>query len=469
MLFNSIEFIVFFGVIFTLYWIAPKKWRWLLLLIASYFFYMSWEPIYIVLILISTAIDYFLCLYMTGSRDQRLRKYGLALSIILNLGLLFTFKYLGFFQEMMQHVFHAFGSEYHASTLQLLLPVGISFYTFQTISYSIDVYRGNLPVERHFGKFALFVSFFPQLVAGPIERAGDLLPQVKRDDIKLESEDLRDGILLFIWGLFKKVVVADQAAMFVDTYYESYSHQSGGFLLFATYMFALQIYCDFSGYSDMAIGLARMLGIRLMENFKTPYFSTSMTSFWRNWHISLSTWLKDYLYIPLGGNKGGKFRASINLMTTMVLGGLWHGANWTFIIWGALNGFFLSIEKFFHRLLPMRGLILKGIAMFVVFHLVCLGWIFFRSQSVDQALTIVNKIVHLVPFDLYFILADNRFSGAIIGALILIFLEAQIPFQPFTVFRKKNIIYRYSIYILLITSVLILGVSGGAQFIYFQF
>jgi alginate O-acetyltransferase complex protein AlgI len=469
LLFNSIEFIVFFGLIFVLYWLGPLKWRWVLLLAASYFFYMSWEPIYIVLILISTAIDYFLCRYMTGTDDARLKKIGLTTSIILNLSLLFSFKYLGFFQQLMQEIFHSFGAVYHASPLQIILPVGISFYTFQTISYSIDVYRGNLPAERHFGKFALFVSFFPQLVAGPIERAGDLLPQVKRHDIKLQSEDLRDGILMFLWGLFKKVVVADHAAMFVDNYYASYSHQSGGFLLFATYMFAVQIYCDFSGYSDMAIGIARMLGIRLMDNFKTPYFSPSMTSFWRNWHVSLSTWLKDYLYIPLGGNKGNTFRTSLNLMTTMVLGGLWHGANWTFIVWGALNGFFLAIEKLLHKLFRPRGLFMKGISIFIVFHLVCLGWIFFRSQTIAQALIIIEKIIHLQIFDLYFMIADNRFSSAILGTLLMLFIELQIPFQPFTALRKKPLVYRYTLYIIIATSVLLLGVSGGAQFIYFQF
>ena len=412
MLFNSIEFIVFFGIIFVLYWLGPLKWRWVLLLAASYFFYMSWEPIYIVLILISTAIDYFLCRYMTGTDDARLKKIGLTTSIILNLSLLFSFKYLNFFQQLMQEVFHSFGAVYHESPL---------------------------------------------------------LPQVKRDDLKLQSEDLRDGILMFLWGLFKKVVVADHAAMFVDNYYASYSHQSGGFLLFATYMFAIQIYCDFSGYSDMAIGIARMLGIRLMDNFKTPYFSTSMTSFWRNWHVSLSTWLKDYLYIPLGGNKGNTYRTSLNLMTTMVLGGLWHGANWTFIAWGALNGFFLATEKLLHKLFRPRGLLMKGISIFIVFHLVCLGWIFFRSQTIDQALIIIEKIIHLEIFDLYFMIADNRFSSAILGALFLLFIELQIPFQPFTVFRKKPLVYRYTLYVIIATSVLLLGVSGGAQFIYFQF
>ncbi len=469
MLFNSLEFIFFFCFVFVVHWLLPTKYRWILLLIASYFFYMSWEPAYILLILVSTSVDYFVCNHWTSSANERLRKLGLWTNVGLNLCLLFIFKYFDFFQSTLEIILTQFGISYTPRQLGFLLPVGISFYTFQTLSYAIDVYRRTIPVERHFGKFALFVAFFPQLVAGPIERAKDLIPQLNNPIKKIDYERMKDGILLFFWGLFKKVVVADNVAMFVDKFYATYEYQNGGNLAFATYLFAIQIYCDFSGYSDMAIGLAKMLGYDLMNNFRTPYFSHSFTSFWRNWHISLSTWFRDYVYIPLGGNRSGLTGTIRNNLVTMLIGGLWHGANWTFVIWGGLNGIFLSIEKLLGHLKLGTNKWLYPIKLLVVFHLVCLTWIFFRSQSIEQAFVILTKIVSLNWGDLYFIIADNRYSLAVLSIIILVFIEVQIPFQSITQFRLKNPFYRYSFYTLLILSILLMGASTGAQFIYFQF
>lgn len=469
MLFNSIEFIVFFVFIFGLFWIIPHKTRWFLLLIASYFFYMCWEPAYILLILFSTSVDYFICNHLTSSNNLNKKKVGLWLTIVLNLGLLFFFKYYNFFQETTQQLLAAFQIDYHPNKLNLLLPVGISFYTFQTLSYSIDVYRNTISVERHFGKFALFVSFFPQLVAGPIERAKDLLPQLNKLNVNFDFEQFKSGSLLFIWGLFKKVVIADNLSMFVDTYYDAYQLQNGGTLLFASYLFALQIYCDFSGYSDMAIGLAKLLGIELKSNFNTPYLSNSITTFWRNWHISLSQWFRDYLYIPLGGNKNGKIATIKNTMITMIVAGFWHGANWTFIMWGAVNGFLLVLEKIIKAPFQFKSVFTKVLSVFLVFHLITFGWIFFRSQTMDQAFSILSKVAVLNWNDFYFIVADNRFSPGIIGSVVLVLIEVMTRFKPITQIRKWNPFLRYSIYLLLVISVLFLGSSSGAQFIYFQF
>jgi alginate O-acetyltransferase complex protein AlgI len=468
MLFNSLDFIVFFALVFALFWTIPKQFRWMLLLVASYFFYMSWEPAYLILILFSTTVDYFICLYLTSSKEEKKRKWGLFLSIGLNLSVLLFFKYTTFLLDGVHQLFEAFGIRYNSPTFELLLPVGISFYTFQAISYAVDVYRGTIPAERHFGKFALFISFFPQLVAGPIERAKDLLPQFKTSTTNFHSDDFKDGVLLFFWGLFKKAVVADNVAMFVDSYYSTAQHQNGGFLLFATYLFAIQIYCDFSGYSDMAVGIAKMLGFRLMENFRSPYFSDSLTAFWRNWHISLSTWFKDYVYIPLGGNRGGKVKTTRNTMLTMAVAGFWHGANWTFLFWGFWNGFLLAIEK----MLPsytFKGWIWKVIKILVVFHLVCIGWVFFRSENLNQAFEILQKITFFEWKDFYFVVADNRYSMALLSCLLLFLIEIQCVGKSVLIFRNKRVIYRYCVYILLVILVLFWGVSTGKQFIYFQF
>jgi D-alanyl-lipoteichoic acid acyltransferase DltB (MBOAT superfamily) len=401
MLFNSLEYAAFLPVVVLVYFLLASRFRWVWLLAASYFFYMCWRPHYLILILVSTAVDYAAGILMESARSTARKRLFLIISLASNLGLLFAFKYFNFASESLRALLAYFGLPYEVPMLEVLLPVGISFYTFQTLSYTIDVYRGEREAERHLGRFALYVAFFPQLVAGPIERSTHLLPQFKRI-IRFDYDRLRSGLSLILWGLFKKIVIADRLAQVVDHVYEFPGTQPGIALLLATYAFAYQIYCDFSGYSDIAIGSARILGYDLMTNFRSPYHATSISDFWKRWHISLSTWFRDYLYISLGGNRVAVPRWYANLMIVFILSGLWHGANWTFIIWGALHGGYLICGVLREKLLPgiatRLGLdrwprLLRAGRVILVFHLVCLGWIFFRAQGLGQAVVIVRRIV----------------------------------------------------------------------------
>ena len=331
MFFNSLEFAVFFPIVVGLYLLTPERFRWTLLLAASYYFYAAWKAEYLILILVSTLIDYTVALRMEKASNPAKRRSWLIVSLCSNLGILFSFKYFNFFNDSVRTVFDQFNIFYDVPAFEVLLPVGISFYTFQTLSYTIDVYRGQRPAERHIGIFALYVAFFPQLVAGPIERSTRLLPQFFKK-VELTYERTVDGLRLMLWGFFKKLVIADRVGAYVDVVYASPDDHSGMTVLIATYFFAFQIFCDFSGYSDIAIGSARILGYDLMDNFRRPYFSKSISEFWRRWHISLSTWFRDYVYIPLGGNRVVKWRWYYNLMVVFVVSGLWHGANWTFVV-----------------------------------------------------------------------------------------------------------------------------------------
>lgn len=470
MLFNSFDFIFFFIFIVLAFWILPTKYRWILLLMASYYFYMSWEPTYIVLIIFSTLVDYFICLHLTNSPNKRNKRLGLGLSLFQGLGLLFFFKYFDFFQHSIQQLCNLFHYDYIPTHFNVLLPVGISFYTFQTLSYTIDVYRNKIKPERHLGKFALYVSFFPQLIAGPIERADQLLPQLQKNNQKINPNQFKEGIILFFWGLFKKVVVADNAAAIVEYAYDPYAIRQGGDLLFGTYLFAFQLYCDFSGYSDMAVGIAKILGYELMNNFKFPFFSISLTEFWRNWHISLSNWFRDYVYIPLGGSKKGKIKEQRNILTTMLLSGIWHGASWNMGFWGLINGIFLPLEKilFISKIKSRRWL--NGIRIIFTFNVFCFTLIFFRSKSIHQSLDVIYKISNttfkdfITPFSIY--INSNVMTG------IYILLLAEICFlgsKSILSITTKNEIIRYSFYILLVFAILLLGTSSGREFIYFQF
>lgn len=331
MLFNSLEFIIFFPIVVALYFALNPKYRWILLLIASYYFYMCWNYKYIILIAASTIIDYIagICIYHT--RKKYLKTLFLLTSLMTNLGLLFFFKYFNFFGDSFNYVFEKFNIFYRVPAYHFLLPVGISFYTFQTLSYTIDIYKEGHKPEYHFGKFALFVSFFPQLVAGPIERSTNLLPQFHKN-FTFDYNRIKSGIVQMCWGFFKKVVIADRLAEYVNAVYNNASDYQGLPLIIATVFFAFQIYCDFSGYSDIAIGSAKILGYDLMQNFRRPYLAVNIQDFWRRWHISLSTWFRDYVYIPLGGSRVKKLRWHFNLFITFLISGLWHGAEWTFII-----------------------------------------------------------------------------------------------------------------------------------------
>ena len=344
MLFNSFAFAVFLPIVFILYWVLPHKARWILILAASYYFYMSWNAKYIFLILFTTIISYVAAILLEKTENLRTKKGILVGTAVICLGVLFFFKYFNFVSESVTAVFRLFAIQMNPVLLNLLLPVGISFYTFQTLSYVIDVYKGDVKVEHHFGYYATFISFFPQLVAGPIERTNNLLPQIKTEH-KFNYDQATYGLKLMVWGYFKKIVIADTLSQFVSKVYDAPQGFSGFALILATVFFTLQIYCDFSGYSDIAIGTAKLLGINLMTNFKSPYFSQSIKEFWSRWHISLSTWFRDYVYIPLGGSRVGKIRHAVNLLITFLISGLWHGANWTFVIWGGIHGLGQMIES----------------------------------------------------------------------------------------------------------------------------
>ena len=353
MLFNSINFFVFFVVVVFLYFALPHKFRWVLLLISSYFFYMCWEPSYAILILTTTFIVYITGLLM-HNKTVRKKKFFVSLSVLTNLGILFAFKYYNFFNSSMKEMFNLFGFGYNIPALNVLLPVGISFYTFQALGYTIDIYRGDREPEKHFGIFALYVSFFPQLVAGPIERSTRLLPQFFKK-VEFDYERVTDGLKLMAWGFFQKLVIADRLGFYVNMVYQNPQEAlpdgtlifAGLPLLIATYFFAIQIYCDFSGYTDIAIGAAQVMGYELMPNFRRPYFSRTIDELWRRWHMSLIMWFRDYLYIPLGGNRVGKFRYYFNILLVFTLSGLWHGSQWTFVIWGAMNGVLISLGRIF--------------------------------------------------------------------------------------------------------------------------
>ena len=495
MLFNSLQYLWFFPLVVAIHFALPPKRRWVFLLAASYYFYMCWKPEYIVLILVSTLIDYVAGLRMGNEPVKAKRRKYLVLSLISNLGLLFAFKYFNFFSDSSRAILSQFNIFYDSPVLEVLLPVGISFYTFQTLSYTISVYRGTHPPERHLGIFALYVSFFPQLVAGPIERSENLLPQFARTH-RFEYERVRRGLQLVVWGMFKKVVIADRVSILVDTVYNDPHSFGSPQHVVATVFFAFQIYCDFSGYSDIAIGSADILGFKLMRNFNRPYFSKSITEFWSRWHISLSTWFRDYLYIPLGGNRVGRPRWYVNLFTTFLVSGLWHGANWTFVIWGALNGVYLIAETFTARLrvrvaasfgLDESRWAYKIPAVAWTFALTCFAWIFFRANSVDDAFFIaggipegITQIVRSVlSFDLVGIelivrglgLSQRELLIAIgaIGAMECVHIMQRRPDLRGRMASWPRPV-RWALYYAAVAGTLFFGsFNQGQQFIYFQF
>ena len=478
MLFNTLDFAIFLPIVFILYWFVTKrnlKVQNLLIVIASYFFYGWWSKRFLVLILFSTVLDYFVGRFLSNSNEKFKRKLMLVLSLVVNLGFLGYFKYYNFFLDNFIAAFSLFGEEIQPNTLNIILPVGISFYTFQTLSYSIDVYRRKLEPTKDFIAFAAFVSFFPQLVAGPIERATNLLPQFYKKR-KFDYTQAIDGMRQILWGLFKKVVIADNCAQYADMIFNNYTEYSGGYLILGAIFFAFQIYGDFSGYSDIAIGTARLFGFNLKKNFAFPYFSRDMAEFWRRWHISLSTWFRDYLYIPLGGSKGGIWKKIRNIFIIFVVSGFWHGANWTFIIWGALNAIYfipllLTKTNRINTDDVAQGKFLPSIkeflSMLLTFTLVVLAWVFFRSPSVSDAFAFLNGI---------FTFEQVAFPPKLpLAIFILIFIQIFVEWiqrskQHGLEMNSENIprIFRWLIYLIL--SMLVLAYLGkGTTFIYFQF
>ena len=480
MLFNSYTFWVFFAVVACLYYALPHRWQNRQLLVASYVFYGWWDWRFLSLILVSTVVDYFAALGIESSGGQGAcpkrpltKRLWMVLSIVVNLGLLGFFKYFGFFATELVELLRSLGVNGSLASLKIVLPVGISFYTFQTMSYTIDVYRGQTSPTRSLPDFALYVAFFPQLVAGPIERSTSLLPQILNPR-RFRGGEFSDGLYLVLLGLFKKVVIADNMAFIVDGVFKSNpSELSGLDCLVGVYAFALQIYGDFSGYSAIARGVAKWLGFDLMVNFRMPYFARSPREFWQRWHISLSTWLRDYLYIPLGGNRRGTFRTYRNLMITMLLGGLWHGAGWTFLAWGLFHGSILCIYRAFgyesqSKELPSRARLLRSLLWgILMFHLVCIGWLLFRAESIGQAYCMLMQIltdVRVTDLAVYAVSLMLFYAGP------LVVLEAWLERKDDLLrLVKVHWLIRAGVYSYFTLMILLFHPTVHNEFIYFQF
>ena len=436
------------------------------MLIASYYFYMNWQPAYALLLLTSTFVTYIAALGIGCFENRRKKKICLVSSLVLNLAILFLFKYYNFLSSNISMGLEACGLKIDIPEFGLILPVGISFYTFQALGYSIDVYRGTTKVERDFVTYALFVSFFPQLVAGPIERSNNLLPQFKQLH-RFDYETVMSGVKLMAWGYFMKLALADRCGIYVDAIFNNVDKHNGGSYLVASLLFPFQIYGDFAGYSLIAIGVARVMGFRLMENFRRPYFATSVGEFWHRWHISLSTWFKDYVYIPLGGNRVGKLRNYFNLLVTFVISGVWHGANWTFFFWGTLHGVLLCIEKALGIGKQKFTGIIKFFHWAITFVLVCLAWILFRANNLSDAMMVIKGIFTNpgVPKPEY-----ANFIAIGMAMTILLIKEFADEYQwPVRVADSKSWIVRHVYLVMMIAYIILFGVLGGDQFIYFQF
>ncbi len=471
MLFNTIDFALFLPVVVILYYLIPHAWRWVFLLAASYFFYMSWKVEYIFLIMASTGVDYLSGLKMAKLPDRRSRLPWLILSLCLNLGLLFTFKYFNFASGNLNLLFQKIGWSAEIPALHVLLPVGISFYTFQTLSYSIDVYFGKQKAETHLGYFALYVSFFPQLVAGPIERYARLAPQFREKQV-LSYDNVVRGLRLILYGLFIKMVIADNVSGVVDQVYAQPEQFGPGSILKGILLYSFQIYSDFYGYSTIAIGSALLLGIRIMDNFRSPYLAKSISEFWQRWHISLSTWFRDYLYFPLGGNRVSKQRWVLNILVVFLISGLWHGANWTFLIWGLLFGLLYLLERSVNDALHLHkeypafsaGHIFLAVKTFI---LVTLLWVFFRSQSFDGATGMFKLLFSKGPPDP---------APLLIPASTWIFLLVFICSDLFLYNRRFDhwadtlpLWLRWAVYAVLLFGIIAFAGVENFPFIYFQF
>ncbi|HYF02912.1 MAG TPA: MBOAT family O-acyltransferase [Patescibacteria group bacterium] len=487
MLFNSFHFLLFFIVVTTAYFALPQRFRWAWLLLASCYFYMAFVPVYILILGFTIIIDYFAGIWIEKAEGKK-RKSLLILSLVSNIAILAVFKYYNFLNGNLSYVLNGFGYQNHIPELSILLPIGLSFHTFQAMSYTIEVYRGHQSAERHFGIYALYVMFYPQLVAGPIERPQNLLHQFyERHEFRYER--VVSGLQLMMWGLFKKVVIADRLAIVVDQVFKNPQEFGGPELLIATIFFTFQIYCDFSGYSDMAIGAARVMGFDLMKNFRRPYFSQSINEFWTRWHISLSTWFKDYLYIPLGGNRVSVPHWYLNLLAVFLVSGLWHGANWTFIIWGALHGFYLifglmtkALREKTWQLLKIPNFVQSFLKTVTTFALVAYAWIFFRAQTVGDALFISQNLFKgtgeyflkkLSGGDIMPLAIDFQTSDWLLAFGAIMFMEAVHFIQ-----RRRSIpqllqsqptALRWAVYYAVIVVIFFFGKFASREFIYFQF
>lgn len=478
MLFNSLGFAFFLPTVFLLYWFAVGKnlkWQNLLLLFASYFFYACWDWRFLFLLIFSTLLDYFTGLKMQDAPNQSKKRFWFWLSIVINVGFLAVFKYYNFFAESFAGLLASFGLKVNVWTIKVILPVGISFYTFHGLSYVIDIYKSKIKAERNFIDYAVFVSFFPLLVAGPIERATHLLPQIQQKREFVYTKAI-DGLRQILWGLFKKVVIADNCAEIANTIFNDYTSYNGITLLAGALFFTFQIYCDFSGYSDIALGTARLFGIELLRNFAFPYFSRDIAEFWRRWHISLSTWFRDYLYIPLGGSKGGTWMKVRNTFIIFLVSGFWHGANWTFIVWGLLNALYFLPLLLSNKNRDNLDIIAKGklfpsarefFGMSVTFMLTVFAWIFFRSESVGQAFNYISGIFSSSLF------SRLQMSSSFIWLLLAVFLVIEWlgREQQYAIAKlglRWPAFVRWGMYYCMVLAIYVYA-GKGQQFIYFQF
>lgn len=480
MLFNSLHFAIFFVLVVTIYYALPHRWRWLLLLASSYYFYMCWSVRYGLIIAATTLIDYTAARWIDSTASPGRKRLILTISLSTNLGVLFTFKYFNFAVKTADDLLRALGVTADLGTLSLALPIGISFYTFQSIAYVIDVYRGKLPAERSLGYFATFVIFFPQLVAGPISRATQLLPQFHQSKPLLFT-NVRYGLERILWGLFKKMVVADTLAAIVNEVFKEPARFSGPVALFATVLFAIQVYCDFSGYSDIALGSARVMGFDLIENFRRPFFATSMTDLWCRWHISLTNWFRDYVYFPLGGNRTSRIRAWINIIATFSLSGLWHGPAWTYVLWGASNGVLLVVgketsalrERFAEWIGLTRFPALRiGWQRFAVFSLFILTLVFFRSPTLSDAFYILGhglNFSELRIVDLTGRILPKFEMVYMFTAVSILFIVDYLIENPFGAAIWRRRIVRWPVYLAAAYSIVLFGVFEHIEFVYFQF
>lgn len=497
MLFNSLEFIIFFPIVSIVYFLIPHRIKHLWLLGASYYFYMSWNPEYVFLLLFSTVSSWLggLLLSMPGCRPGGIRrKWCLAGCIGLNLGLLFFFKYYAFAAATVARILAGFGTYGQASAFDILLPVGISFYTFQAVGYLIDIYRGEIQAEKNFLRYALFLSFFPQLVAGPIERSRHLMRQMYEPH-SFDYRRMREGLLQMGWGFFQKLVIADRIALLVTDVYGDFLNHSGLQIALATVLFAFQIYCDFGGYCNIAVGAARVMGFALTENFKSPYYAVTVSEFWRAWHISLTMWFRDYLYVPLGGNRCGRLRKYCNIMLTFCVSGLWHGAGWNYVVWGGLNGLYQAAGDLTR---PLRSRMQEGLHMrtdccscrllqrIATFLLVDFSWLFFRADSVAAAWQMLRHSIAAPGLLTFFkpdtllgidtmSLSEKDFFLLLLSLVLLMLVDGgkrrKVDFQG--MLARQNIWFRWLVYYGMIFAILILGVYGpkydSSAFIYFQF
>lgn len=483
MIFNSFNYVLFFIIVFALYYISPHKLRWIILLISSCIFYMFWRAELIVLILFTSFVNFYISKRIYRSQIQKNKKQWLILSLFINFGFLFIFKYMVFVNHSFMALYNLLGWSYPIKDFDIILPMGISFYTFQAASYTIDIYRGSYRPVKNYFKFTLYITFFPQLVAGPIERADRLLVQFFTKK-KFNLNTFTEGFDLILIGYFKKIVIADRAATLVNAVYNNVGDYSGLAYIFATVIFAFQIYCDFSGYSDIARGSAKCFGIDLMVNFDRPYISASIKEFWRRWHISLSSWFKDYVYIPLGGNRVSTPRKYLNIFITFMVSGLWHGANWTFVIWGALHGIYQIIGDIKNRILSaikLDKLRFKPFSIIITFILVCFAWIFFRANNIGDAIFIIKNLFADITkiTDLQYLYEVVNSLGLqmfeimlLCGCILLLILNELLEFKApiYESLKKVPYIFRFSYYYILAIIILALGVfSSGGEFIYFQF